>query len=386
MKQVITNVFKATLLASALAMAGVATSAHAELRIGVIMSLTGPGSGLGIPAKNGFALWPDSIAGEKIKLIILDDATDPTQASKNARRLIAEDKVDLIIGSATVPPTLAIAGVALENQTVQLAISPIELPPGKDAWTFRLPQSTAVMATGVVEHMKKNGVKNIAFLGYSDSYGENWLKEMERLTKQAGINIIASERFSRADTSVTAQALRVVSAHPDAVLVVASGSGAAMPHKALIERGYQGKIYQTHSAASRDLIRLGGRDVEGAFVISGPAVVPEALPDSNPSKKLAADFVQRYEHQYGAGSRNLFAAHVYDTQLVLQRIVPMALKKAQPGTAAFRTALKDALENAGDIQISQGTLHYSATDHFGLGADARIMLTIKNGNWQAVAP
>ncbi|WP_050479776.1 ABC transporter substrate-binding protein [Herbaspirillum rhizosphaerae] len=381
------KMFKATVLASALAFSGlIAQQAHAELTIGVIMSLTGPGSGLGIPAKNGFALWPDSIGGEKVKLIILDDATDPTQASKNARRLIAEDKVDMIIGSAAVPPTLAIADVAMETQTVQLAISPIETPEGKDAWTFRLPQSTAVMAGGVVDHMKKHGVKTFAFLGYSDSYGENWLKETARLTKQAGINMTVAERFGRADTSVTAQALRVVSSNPDAVLVVASGSGAAMPHKALIERGYKGKIYQTHSAASRDLIRLGGKDVEGSFVVSGPAVVPEALPDSNPSKKLATDFVTRYEKQYGAGTRNLFAAHIYDAQLVLQRVVPEALKKAKPGTPAFRAALKEALENSGNIQISQGTMHYTAKDHFGLGDDARIMLTIQNGNWKAAAP
>ncbi|EJL92277.1 ABC-type branched-chain amino acid transport system, periplasmic component, partial [Herbaspirillum sp. CF444] len=287
---------------------------------------------------------------------------------------------------AAVPPTLAIADVAMETQTVQLAISPIETPEGKDAWTFRLPQSTAVMAGGVVDHMKKHGVKTFAFLGYSDSYGENWLKETVRLTKQAGINMTVAERFGRADTSVTAQALRVVSSNPDAVLVVASGSGAAMPHKALIERGYKGKIYQTHSAASRDLIRLGGKDVEGSFVVSGPAVVPEALPDSNPSKKLAADFVTRYEKQYGVGTRNLFAAHIYDAQLVLQRVVPEALKKAKPGTPAFRAALKDALENSGNIQISQGTMHYTAKDHFGLGDDARIMLTIQNGNWKAAAP
>lgn len=381
------KILKATVLASAMALSGlIAQQAHAELTIGVIMSLTGPGSGLGIPAKNGFALWPDTIGGEKVKLIILDDATDPTQASKNARRLIAEDKVDMIIGSAAVPPTLAIADVAMETQTVQLAISPIETPEGKDAWTFRLPQSTAVMAGGVVDHMKKHGVKTFAFLGYSDSYGENWLKETARLTKQAGINMTVAERFGRADTSVTAQALRVVSSNPDAVLVVASGSGAAMPHKALIERGYKGKIYQTHSAASRDLIRLGGKDVEGSFVVSGPAVVPEALPDSNPSKKLAADFVARYEKQYGAGTRNLFAAHIYDAQLVLQRVVPEALKKAKPGTPAFRAALKEALENSGNIQISQGTMHYTAKDHFGLGDDARIMLTIQNGNWKAAAP
>ena len=376
--------FKAGLLASALALAG--SHAQAELTIGVIMPLTGPGSGLGITAKNGLALWPDSIAGEKIKMIVLDDATDPSQASKNARRLVTEDKVDMIIGSASVPPTLAIADVAAESQTVQLAISPIELPEGKDRWTFRLPQSTAVMAGGVIDHMKKHGVKTFAFLGYADSYGENWLKEMVRLAKQAGIAMTVAERFGRADTSVTAQALRVVGSNPDAVLVVASGSGAAMPHKTLIERGFKGKIYQTHSAASRDLIRLGGKDVEGAFVIAGPAVVPEELPDSNPSKKLGLDYVQRYEKLFGPGTRNLFAAHTYDAQLVLQRVVPEALKKGKPGTQAFRSALRDALENAGDIPVSQGVLHYTAKDHFGLNANARVMLTISNGNWKMVAP
>ena len=378
------KIFKASLLASALALAS--NVAHADINIGVILSLTGPGSGLGIPAKNGFALWPESIGGEKIKLTILDDATDPTMASKNARRLVTEDKVDLLIGSASVPATLTIVDVAAESQTVQLAVAPVELPEGKDTWTFRLPQSTAVMAGGVVDHMKKNGVKTFAFLGYSDSYGENWLKETARLAKQAGITMTVAERFGRADTSVTAQALRVVSSNPDAILVVASGSGAAMPHKTLIERGYKGKIYQTHSAASRDLIRLGGKDVEGSFVVSGPAVVPEALADSNPSKKLAADFVQRYEKQYGAGTRNLFAAHIYDAQLILQRVILEALKKAKPGTPAFRAALKDALENSGSIPISQGVMHYTAKDHFGLGDDARIMLTIQNGNWKAAAP
>lgn len=375
------KVIKATLLVFALALSGMA---RADLTVGVVLSLTGPGSGLGIPTSNGFKLWPETIGGEKVKLIVLDDATDPTQGSKNARRLVEEEKVDVIIGSASVPPTLAIADVARDTQTVQLAIAPIELPEGRDTWTFRLPQATGVMAEGVVNHMKAKGVKTFAFLGYSDAYGEVWLKEMTRLAKQAGINLTTAERFGRADTSVTAQALRVISSNPDAVLVVASGSGAAMPHKTLIERGYKGKIYQTHSAASRDLIRLGGKDVEGSFVISGPAVMPEILPDTNPSKKLAADYVQRYEKIFGAGTRNQFAAHTYDAGIVLQRAVPEAMKKAKPGTAAFRAALRDALENIGAVPISQGVIHYTAKDHFGLAGDnARVMITVQGGNWKS---
>lgn len=377
------SAIRTTLLASALAL--IASQAQADITIGVVMPLTGPASGLGIPTKNGFDLWPDTIGGEKVKLIVLDDASDPTQASKNARRLITEDKVDVIIGSSATPAAMAMAEVAAEGQTVQLASSPVVLPEGKGTWTFRLPQSSAVMASGVVRHMKGTGVKTIGFLGYSDAYGESWFQEISRQAKDAGINVAITERFARSDTSVTAQALKVTSANPDAVLVVASGSGAAMPHKALVERGYKGKIYQTHGAASRDLLRLGGKDVEGAFVIAGLAVVPESLPDSHPSKKLAVNFVQRYEAKFGPGTRNQFAAHAYDAALILQKAVPEALKKGKTGTPEFRAALKQALENGGNIAITQGVLNYTPTDHFGLGSNSRMMLTVENGNWKALS-
>lgn len=358
-------------------------AALADITIGISLPLTGPASGLGIPSKNGLALWPDNIAGEKVRLLVLDDASDPTQASKNARRFISEDKVDVILGSVATPCAIAMASVAAEGQTVQLSLSPVDLPEGKDGWTFRMPQSMPVMASGVIQHMKANGVKNFAFIGYADAYGQSWLNDITRIGKEAGIKITTVERYGRADTSVTGQALKVISGNPDAILIVASGSGAALPHKTLIEHGYKGKIYQTHGAASRDLIRLGGKDVEGSFVISGLAVLPEALPDSHPSKKLAVSFVQDYEKIYGPNTRNQFAASIYDAQLVLQRVVPQALKKGKTGTAAFRTALREALEQAGNITITQGVMHFTPTDHFGLGADSRMMLTIENGNWKS---
>ena len=373
-----------TLLLSAFCLAtGVA---RADITIGVDLPLTGPAAGLGIPCKKGLDFWPEQIAGEKIKLIVLDDGSDPSQASKNARRFISEDKVDVIIGSAATPAALAMAAIAAEGQTVQLAESPVELPPGKDAWTFRLPQSTALMGAGIVEHMKKNGVKSFAFIGYSDAYGESWLKDLSRLAAEAGIKLTTAERFARADTSVMAQALKAVASNPDAIVLVASGSGAAMPHLAVVERGYKGKIYQTHSAASNDLLRLGGKSVEGSFVVAGLAVMPEGLPDAHPSKKLAVDFVQRYEKAFGPGTRNQFAAHTYDALLVLQRVVPEALKKGKPGSVEFRTALRDALENSGEIVASQGVFQFTAKDHFGLDARGRMMLTIANGNWKVVAP
>jgi branched-chain amino acid transport system substrate-binding protein len=373
-----------TLVAMLAALLGT-SFAHADITIGVCIPLTGPTSALGIPTKNGIELWPKTIAGEKLNVIILDDATDPTVAVKNTRRFITEDKVDIIVGSAATPIAAAMSDVAAEGQTVQLMLSPVNLPPGKGEWSFRMPQSTAVMALPIIEQWKKLGVKTYGFLGYADAYGEAWLKDLAPLAEKAGIKLLATERFARSDTSVTGQALKLISANPDAILVVASGSGAAMPHKGLVERGYaKGKIYQTHGAASFDLIRVGGADVEGSYVVSGPAVVAGKLPDSNASKALGVKYISEYEKVYGKGMANQFAAHAFDVVIVLEKAVPLALKKGKPGTKEFRVALKEALETMGRTPVSQGVLNFTATDHFGYLPETGVMLKIVAGEWQVV--
>jgi len=372
-------------LVLALAAACAAAAAQADITIGVSITLTGPTSALGIPTKNGIALWPATIAGEKLNVIVLDDATDPTKAVQNTRRFLTEDKVDLIVGSTATPVAAAMADVAAEGQTVQLMLSPVNLPPGKGAWSFRMPQSTAVMAIPIVEHWKKTGVKTYGFLGFSDAYGEAWLSDIQPLAEKAGIRLIATERFARSDTSVTGQALKLVAANPDAILIVASGSGAAMPHKGLVERGYpKAKIYQTHGAATMDLIRIGGADVEGSYVSSGPAVVAEKLPDGNASKALGMKYKEEFEKANGKGSANQFGAHAYDVILVLNKAVPLALAKAKPGTPQFRAALKEAFETMGRTPVSQGVLNWTATDHFGYTPETGVLLRVANGDWQVV--
>jgi len=372
-------------LAVAVAAAFAAGAAQADITIGVSISLTGPTSALGIPTKNGIALWPATIAGEKLNVIVLDDATDPTKAVQNTRKFLTEDKVDLIVGSTATPVAAAMADVAAEGKTVQLMLSPVNLPPGKGEWSFRMPQSTAVMAIPIVEHWKKTGVKTYGVLGYSDAYGEAWLKDIAPLAEKAGIKQVAVERFARSDTAVTGQALKLVSANPDAILIVASGSGAAMPHKGLVERGYpKAKIYQTHGAATMDLIRVGGADVEGSFVSSGPAVVAEKLPESNASKALGVKYKEEFEKANGKGSANQFGAHAFDVVIVLQKAVPIALKKGKPGTPEFRAGLKEAFETMGRTPVSQGVLNWTATDHFGYTPETGVLLRVSNGDWQVV--
>ena len=369
-----------TLVAAAAALL-LAVPAWADVNIGISLALTGPGSGLGIPMQNQFKLWPKTIAGEKINLIILDDATDPGKGVSNARRFVTEEKVDLIIGSCITATAAAMAPVAFEAKTVQLAAAPVGVPPGQDVWLFRLPQGFTVMAHPIVEHMKKSGVKTVGFIGYTDAYGELWLKEITAQAEKAGIKVTATERFARTDTSVTPQALKLVSANPDAMLVVASGSGAAMPHKALIERGYKGKVYQTHAAATPDLTRIGGKDVEGSYVVSGPAVTAEQLPDNHPSKKVAVDFVTKYEAAMGPNTRNQFAGHAYDAQIVLEKILPAALKKAKPGTPEFRAALRDGMETMGRTIFSHGVMNWTKDDHWGYTNETGVLLKVADGKF-----
>ena len=360
-----------------------AAAAQADVTIGISLPLTGPASGLGIPMANYIKLWPKEIAGEKLNVIVLDDATDPTKGVNNARRFVTEDKVDIVMGSAATPVAVAMAPVVAEAKTVQFSFSPAVLPAGADGWMFRLPQGNAVMAHAMIEHMKKNGVKTVGFLGYTDAYGESWLKDFQdQSTLLGGPKVIATERFARSDTSVTAQALKLVSANPDAMLVVASGSGAAMPEKAIVERGYKGKIYQTHAAATRDLMRIGGKDVEGTFVVSGPAVIPEQLPADHPSKALATDFVAKYEKVYGAGNRNQFAGHAYDAIVVLEKILPLALKAGKPGTPEFRAAIRSATESMGRTPVSHGVLNYTKANHWGFTTETGLVLKVVNSDWK----
>jgi branched-chain amino acid transport system substrate-binding protein len=369
--------FKKTTLAAVLAL--IVGMAHADITIGVVQPLTGPASGLGIPVKNGIAIWPKTIAGETLKVVVLDDATDPTTGVKDAQRLVTEDKADVIIGSSATPVAIPMADVTAESGTPQIATSPAGLPPGKDKWFFRLPQSNDVMAFALVAHMKKQNVKTVGFLGYTDAYGELWLKALTAEAAKNGIKIVATERFARSDTSVTGQVLKLTSASPDAILIVASGSGAGMPQKAVMERGFKGKVYQTHAAATQDLMRTAGKDAEGTFVVSGPATVAEQLPDSHPSKAAAVAFVQGYEKVYGPGSRNQFAGHSADALTVLEKAVPVALKKAKPGTPEFRAALRDALESMGRTVIAHGVLNWTAQDHWGYTTETGVMLKVVNG-------
>ncbi|MDQ6621671.1 MAG: ABC transporter substrate-binding protein [Pseudomonadota bacterium] len=363
----------------------VASVASADINVGVSLSTTGPAASLGIPEKNTFELLPSTIGGEKVNWIILDDASDTTRAVTNTRKLISEDKVDVIIGSTITPNSLAMIDVVADAEVPMISMAAgakiIDPANPKTRWVFKTPQNDALMADAIVAHMKANGVRTLGYIGFNDAYGEGWLNEMKRSAQAAGIKLVAEEKYNRADPSVTGQVLKIVAANPDAVLIGASGTPGATPQKELASRNFKGKIYQTHGVANPDFLRVVGKDGEGTILPIGPMLVYEQLPDSNPVKKSAAEYITKYEAKYGKDSRTTFGGHAWDAYLLLARAAPEAMKKARPGTREFRAALRDAIENTNELVATHGVFTMSAKDHNGLDQRASTMIRIDNGRW-----
>ena len=373
-------------LAALAALAVCTAPAFAQIKIGVTLSTTGPAVSLGIPEKNTIALLPRSIGGKTVEYIVLDDASDPSAAVVNTRRLTLEDKVDAIIGSTTTPNSLAMTDAVAEasTPTISLASSAriIEPMTAKKAWVFKTPQTDTMMVLAILEHAARRGIKSMGYIGFSDALGESFYAEFEKFAAVRGISIVANERFAARDTSVTAQVIKLAAAKPDMVVIGASGTPAVLPARALNERGYQGSVYFNHGVANNDFLRVGGKDIEGAFVPTSPVVVAAALPAGHPAKAQAIDYVKRYEAVYGAGTVSAFGAYTWDAGLLLSRAIPVALKTAQPGTREFRVALRDALEGVRDLPVSNGVSNMSKNDHLGLDQRARVVVKVEGGKWK----
>jgi len=375
----------AIMLLAATALVSAGGVAQAQVKIGVTISMTGPAASLGVPQRNSIALMPSEVAGQKVEYIVLDDGADSTKAVANARKLIDENNVDALVGSSTTPASLAMIDVAAEKKVPMISLAAsarlIEPMDAQRHWVFKTPQNDSLMADAIAGHMVRNGVKTVGFIGFNDAYGDGWLTEATRAFAAHGITLVATEKFARADTSVTGQVLKLIAAKPDAVLIAGAGTPAALPQKALHERGYAGKYYQTHGIANMDFLRVGGRDVEGTVLPVGPVLVAAQLPDDNPIKAVALDYVRRYEAANGPGSVATFGAHAIDAGIMLQAAIPIALKSAKPGTPEFRAALRDALEGSKGLVLTHGISTMSPQDHNGFDQRARVMVTIAGGAW-----
>jgi branched-chain amino acid transport system substrate-binding protein len=359
--------------------------ASAQVKVGLMVSATGPTSAIGIPQKNTAELLPKRVRDVTIEYFQLEDGGDTTRAVQNAKKLIAEDHIDALIGPSTTPNALAILDIVAENKVPLLATvgtsSVVEPIDAKRRWVFKTTQNDDLIAAALIRHMTKAGVTTVGFIGFNDPYGENWFKVFGGLAEKAGIRIVASERYARNDQSVTGQVLKLIAAKPDAVLIAAVGGPAVLPQATLYDQGYKGRVYQTHAVATDDFIRLGKEKVEGTVLAAGSMLVIDDVADGDPIKKVASSYMGAYEKQFGLRPAT-FGANTYDAGLLLQRAIPIALKAAKPGTEAFRVALRDALEQERDVVGCQGVFNMSPTNHNGMDERARVLVVVKDGKFR----
>jgi branched-chain amino acid transport system substrate-binding protein len=370
--------------------AGLALSlaTRAELRIGVILSLTGPGASLGIPAQNTVKLWPTELAGQKVVVTVLNDETDTVTAAKDAARLLTEDKVDVIVGPSLTPTSLAVVEQAARASTPVIALGgggAIVLPQdGPRVWAFKMSAPESVAVGRAIDDMLANHVKTVATIGITTSYGEGFLKSFEAMAAPRGIKIVATERYNQTDPGVTAQVLKLTSAQPDAVYIFSAGTPGALPQIELAKRGYKGRVYQTQGVANADYLRVGGKDLEGTVMTVAPVLVAEQLPESVASKKPALDYVKRYETAYGPNTRSLFGASAWTAWLWLEAAVPVAMKAGPPGTSAFRAALRTALETMHEVVTAEAVYNMSPKDHNGVDQRSQVLVRLEGGNWRLI--
>lgn len=357
----------------------------ADLKVGVISSLSGPVSALGIPYEKGIRAaqaHQATVAGRKIEVIVLDDASDPTTAGRNARKLINEDKVDVLIGTSGVPGAMAIAAVARELQTPLISPTPVTLPGPEGAWTVTVSQPFELMVDAVVERMKQSGVKTVAFIGFSDALGDLAYDCLVKSAERAGIQVVGNERYARSDASVAGQVLKILSKRPDAVFTGTSGTPGALPYLALAERGYKGGIYGTHGLINTDFVRVGGKSIEGLQVPSGPVLVADQLPATNPIRKVSLEFRAAYQKVHGAVPQDAFSAYTYDAWLLLADAASRV--KGEPGTPQYRTALRDAIVQTSELAGTHGIYTFKPDARYGSDRRGVVMVKIDKGQWRLV--
>ena len=363
--------------------ASAAGALAADLKVGVISSLSGPVSALGIPYEKGIraaqAAHPQ-IAGHNVQLIVLDDASDPTTAGRNARKLVTEDKVDVLIGTSGVPGAMAIAAVARELGTPLISPTPVTLPGPEGAWTVSVSQPFPMMVAAVVERMKRSGVKTVAYIGFSDALGDLAYDSLVKSAEPAGIKVVANERYARSDASVAGQVLKIVAARPDAVFAGNSGTPGALPYLGLAERGYKGQLYGTHGLINADFVRVGGAAIEGLQVPSGPVLVADQLKADNPIRKVSMDFRAAYQKVHGAAPNDIFSAYTYDAWLLLADAAGRTA--GEPGTPAYRMALRDAIMSTRELAGTHGIYNFTPADRYGSDQRAVVIVKSEKGLWK----
>jgi branched-chain amino acid transport system substrate-binding protein len=362
------------------------TAAQAtDITVGFVTSLSGPAASIGVNYDKGMKAayaWRSSVGGKKIKLINLDDGSDPSAATQNARKLVQQDHVDFMIGTSSAPGTNAMLAVANELKVPFAAISPVNLPmPVEQPWGIAMPQTPALMVKVIADRMKRDGIKTAGYIGFSDSWGDLVYNGAKAAEKDGAPAITTNERYARTDTTVTAQALKVIATRPDAMLDGGSATQGALPLLELRKLGFKGPFFGTPSLLNRDFVRIGAQAAEGVQVSAGPVIVTGQLPEEHFAKKIGATFHEVFKIVNGTDADDGFSGYAFDAWVVFLKAAEVALAKAEPGTQEFRQALMDAIYANHDVAGVHAVYNFTPKSYYGVDERSLVVVKLVNGNW-----
>ena len=384
MKSVVQSLMRCA-LATAIPAGLTSGAVAADLKLGLSVSLSGPNSSLGVPYAKGMEAaiaYKPEINGRKVQLIVLDDGSDPTTAGRNARKLVEEDKVDVLMGTSGVPAAIAMAQVGRDAKLPMIGLTPIQLNAAENPWVYTVAQPTQLMIDAVVERMKRNGVKSVGYIGFSDAWGDLVYNALMKAAPAAGIKVLGNERYARADSSVTGQTLKLLAMRPDAVMTGGAGTPGALPYLALADRGFKGGVYGQHGLINPDFVRVVGGAGQGALMPTGPIIVAEQLPDDHPTKKIGLAFREVFQKVNGTPTSDAFSAYSFDGYLVFAAAAERAAGKGEPGSPEFRLALRDAIATTKDVVGTHGVYNFKVGDIYGVDERARVIVELDKGKWK----
>lgn len=372
-------------VSAAVTIAVTAAHAAADITVGFVTSLSGPAASIGINYDRGMKAayaYQRTVGGRSIRVISLDDGSDPSTATQNARKLVQQDHVDIMFGTSSAPGTNAMLAVANEMKVPFVAISPVNLPlPTGQVWGIAMPQTPALMVKVIADRMKRDGVRTAGYIGFSDSWGDLVYSGAKAAEKDGAPAVTTNERYARTDTTVTAQALKVIASRPDALLDGGSATQAALPLLELRKLGFKGPFYGTPSLLNRDFVRVGGAAAEGVQVSAGPVIVSSQLPEEHFAKTIGMEFHRVFANVNGADADDGFSGYAFDGWVVFLKAAAVALAKAEPGTQEFRQALMDAIHANRDVAGVHAVYNFSPQSYYGVDERGLVVVKLVNGNW-----
>ena len=380
--------FKTLLAGAALALGSLSslTAIAADpIKIGSILSVTGPAAFLGDPELKTLQLYVEElnkkggVLGRQLELVHYDDGSDANKANGFTKRLLDDDKVDVVIGGTTTGATMSMVPLVTKAEVpfISLAGAVVVVEPVKK-WVFKTPHTDRMAAEKVFEDMKKRGLTKVALLSETSGFGQSGKKETEAVAAKYGITLVANETYGPKDTDMSPQLTKIKnSAGVQAVFVFGLGQGPAIVTKNYRQLGISLPLYQSHGVASDEFLKLAGPAADGVRLPSPAQLVPEQLPANDPQKAVVQSYDKAYKLRYKEEA-STFGGYAYDALM----LTVDAMKRAN---STDKSKVRDAIEATKGYVATSGTFNMSATDHMGLNLSAFRMLEVKGGQW-AVLP